>query len=656
MGFWSSFLGFDTFDAAQRVLADPYEPFNGYAFSSSGIPVADPGVPLVALQRTEAEQFWRSQPNLRKVVDFIARNVASVPLHVHERVSDTNRQRVTDGPLADLMSTPRPRVGSFRFWHSVISDGLLYDRWALVVRTDDNGNRSLVQVPSWRLRFDTNLFREVTAAWFWVGDEDAPKSSDKDGWRPLDLDSLIFDHGYAPRTAGLSPVATLRDVLQESAEAVRYRRQVWENGARVPMSMTRPVDAPKWETEQRDRFANHFRQTFTGVGENAGGVPVLEDGMELHEHRSFSPQDAQDLEGRRLTAIEVAAAFHIAPELVGAQQGNYSNVREYRQMLYRDSLGPYIVAIEEAINTQLTPSLSEGRKLYVEANVEAKLRGSFEERAAVMSTAIGAPWMSRNEGRALDNRPPIEGGDELVTPLNVLLGGQASPQDSGSQNRRSGPVRRKARPENHEAKHERVMKAFFARQRQEVKSHLGSKDDEDWWDPERWDKELTDTLVRLYLLTSRSAAQMVLEDSGLDDYDVDRTMAFLDEAAKRSAKSINAATHSQISDALTSDDPSAGVDGVFDVAEGSRSTEIAASGVTFASAFGSLEAARQNSDRATKTWVVTSGNPRPSHAALNGETVPVSENFSNGMAWPGDASGGADEVAGCSCEMDVNIR
>ncbi len=42
--------------------------------------------------------------------------------------------------------------------------------------------------------------------------------------------------------------------------------------------------------------------------------------------------------------------------------------------------------------------------------------------------------MTRAESRAKLNLPYLEGTDELITPLNVLVGGQASPTDSGSQN------------------------------------------------------------------------------------------------------------------------------------------------------------------------------------------------------------------------------
>ena len=652
MGFWGRLFGYDTYDAAQRVLTEPFEPFVG----AGGIPVADPGLSLPAVtgNRAAVEWFWRTQPNVRKVVDFIARNVASVPLHVHERVSDTDRRRVTTGPLADLMATPRPRMGAYRFWHSVLSDGLLYDRWALIRQTLGDGSQALVQVPSWRLRFDTDPLRQVTAAWFWVGTETAREPGDRNGWRPLDLDSLVFDHGYAPRSAGLSPIDTLRDMLEETAEAVAYRRQVWENGGRVTKWIERPAGV-SWTPEQRDRFGNHFRNTYTGRGENAGGVPILEDGMQLHDAADFKPQDTGDLEGRRLSGIEVAAAFHIAPELVGAQQGNYSNVREYRQMLYRDSLGPYIKAVEDALNAQLTPDLSDGRKLYVEANVEAKLRGDFIEQAQVKQSATGAPWLTRNEARAMENRPPVPGGDQLVTPLNVLVGGQSSPNDSGSQNRRSGPVRVKARAEAWDKKAQQVLVDFFARQEKAVRSRLGAKSP-DWWDEERWDSELSDDIFRLAVAVSSEIGPKAAERLGFtpDDYDTDRTLAFLRAVSDSHAKSINAATRYQLEDALGSDEPSDGVDSVWNVAQGQRSVAAAGTLVTAASGFATTEAARQVSGgRATKTWV-TGPNPRSSHAAMDGETVGIEEKFSNGMNWPGDG-GDVDEIAGCNCEVIVDV-
>lgn len=655
MGFWNRLLRgeqavpFDTYDAAQRVLPDPYEPFVGQ-FYGAGIATADPGVPLAEFGRQGVEALWRSQPNVRKVVDFIARAIASIPLNTYERVSDTDRRRVNDGPLAATISRPSRQLSPYRFWHGVISDGLLYDRWAVLRAVREDGTEDLVQIPSWRLRLQTDALRRVIAAWYWVGDGQ-PDAEVIGGWKELDLDLLIFDHGYSPRSAGLSPLATLADVLLETAEAVHYRRQVWENGARVPAWLERPAGA-QWSPEARERFKASFRAAFTGDGPSAGGVPLLEDGMKLNEFKAFTPQDLADLEGRRLSAIEVASAFHIAPELVGAREGTYSNVDAFRQMLYRDSLGPYIIAWEGAINALLTPALAYGRNLYVEANVDAKLRGSFQEQAQVMQSATGAPWLTRNEARALQNRPPVDGGDDLVVPLNVLVGGQASPRDSGSQNLRSRSAKaaKTEATENQQAKISQVLSAFFERQGKSVLSAIGAG--EHWWDADRWNGELADDLLRAThtlasLLGKAEAARLGFPG----DFDPDRTVEFLRAVAERQAKSINETTRSQVADSVDSPD-SAPAD-VFAQAADSRATGIAAQIGTFVAAFAMLEAARHIADAQgvtpVKTWI-TGPNPRPEHAALDGETVGIDETFSNGAGWPGD-----DGEPGCNCSVTVSI-
>lgn len=671
-GFWERMLNISSYDPAQMVLPDPFEPF----MSTGGIPVMDPGSPLELWTRTDVERFWRSQPNLRKVIGFAARNVASIPLHTHERVSDTDRRRVTDHVLARTLSRPQPRVGAFRFWESVLSDGLLYDRWAVLKDYQLDGSVQLLHIPSWRLRFETDQFNRVVSAAMWEGTSSGI-ADDGSGWRALDLDSLIFDHGYAPRTAGLSPVETLKDLLDESAESVQFRRDVWKNGGRASQYIKRPMDA-KWTPEQRNRFVEGLRKFLKG-GTSSGGMMLLEDGMEAGTIPFPNSADVMDLEGRTLTATEVASAFYIAPELIGIREGNFSNVDAFRQSLYRDSLGPYITAWEQAVNHGLADELSDGRNLYVEANVEAKLRGSFQEQAQILSTATGRPWMVTDEARSRMNLPAL-GGDaaELVTPLNVLIGGQASPHDSGEQNLRSysdglskladtvrgfvksddaafyevkGPKDTEV-PEDEQAPVARVFRKHFERQRRAVLSALGSKD-ADWWDGDRWDDELSDDLLDVSLTVSERAALTALEKLGVEAgaYSVARTRAFLKKVSDRIAGSVNAATLAALEDALSNPDmePSQ----VFDEAVESRA---GMSGMTAAATFigfGALEAARQTRPQARKRWQVNSGSPRASHAALDGEEVGIDEDFSNGLPWPGSFSGDVDEVANCHCSVVV---
>tara|TARA_R110002167_G_scaffold42512_13_gene129162 strand:+ start:4449 stop:5459 length:1011 start_codon:yes stop_codon:yes gene_type:complete len=49
------------------------------------------------------------------------------------------------------------------------------------------------------------------------------------------------------------------------------------------------------------------------------------------------------------------------------------------------------------------------------------------------------------------------------------------------------------------------------------------------------------------------------------------------------------------------------------------------------------------------------GRVRDSHQWLNGESVGLNERFGNGLMYPGDPSGAADEVINCRCSLDVRI-
>jgi hypothetical protein len=96
-------------------------------------------------------------------------------------------------------------------------------------------------------------------------------------------------------------------------------------------------------------------------------------------------------------------------------------------MLYGDNLGPEIERFSQRINKKLVPLLADARKTYVEFNLQAKLAGSFEEQSALLLGAVGGPYMLRNEARAKLNMPAIDGGDELIVPLNVTPNGDQEP-------------------------------------------------------------------------------------------------------------------------------------------------------------------------------------------------------------------------------------
>jgi hypothetical protein len=72
---------------------------------------------------------------------------------------------------------------------------------------------------------------------------------------------------------------------------------------------------------------------------------------------------------------------------------------------------------------------------------------------------------------------------------------------------------------------------------------------------------------------------------------------------------------------------------------------------TEARSFGSHDAAGA-SGLTHKVWKLGGKNPRASHVRINGDSVELGGTFANGLRWPGDANGDADETANCHCSLD----
>lgn len=613
------------------------------------------------------EELYRTQPHLRIVLSFVARNIAHLGLKAYARTSDTDRTRLRDDPLGMLLARPNATMTMFEMLEALASDLGLYDiaYWVISEDVDAPSGWSIHPIPpSWVVEMKGGSF--FAAGSFVVQNPDGRRTE-------VDAKDMLVFHGWNPGRPkhGTSPVETLKQILAEQVQAWAYREQIWQRGGRVGAYITRPAGA-QWSDAARTRFVQDFKERWTGMdGSKAGGTPVFEDGMEL-KRLGFSAREEEWSEVAKVALSTVAAVYHVNPVMVGIlDNANFSNTKEFRKMLYSETLGPQLARIEDRINAFLVPRITKTTGAYVEFNIEEKLQGDFEEQAAILSTSAGAPWMTRNEVRALRNLPAIQGGDTLVVPLNVLTGGQASPRDSGTQNENSREIelkvlprvgtkmRLKAQPpDSYAEKTEEVVRAFFKRQRSSVLSALGAKADADWWDAERWDGELADDLFALALTVTAKVAADVLESIGFgpDEYDVSRTEAFLRAVAESRAGAINSTTRDQIQAILDGDGPE-DADGpahVFDLAEGDRSTQVAATLVTTFATFATVEAGRQNGG-ATKTWIVTSSNPRPEHAAMDGETVGIDDLFSNGANWPGDPVLGVDGVAGCTCDVEVTF-
>lgn len=389
--------------------------------------VVDPGLDLWSFSAVaeEGARYFEQQPELRRVVGFIARQIGSVNLNLYSWDENGNRERLypTNHAAAKFLERPAgddPRVATTAMGlkTSLLLDGLIYDRYCALMSYDERTGlpSSMVRLPASRVKFHGK-----------AGVVDGVTYHREDGqvveFEGKKLELLFYNVGYTPHTGanGSSPLKSIRELLDGSTEAYSYRKDLLNRAARL----SGVIQHPGTMTDKAyERLQSSWRE-FSRGGARAGSEPILEEGATYSQVKPISVDDVLDLDGRRLSAEEVATMYWIYPELLGLREGTNSNMEALKQALWTICLDPYVEEWKQSWDRMVRQQFRTQNK-YVDADLTPKLMGSFKDEAEATTKLVGRPTYTVNEIRARRNDAPIEGGDELIVPLNVTQGGQAA--------------------------------------------------------------------------------------------------------------------------------------------------------------------------------------------------------------------------------------
>lgn len=649
------------------------------------------------------------------VVNKLAAGTARLPLPVYLR-DDLNRPRADEHPMAKLLARPNPGLSAFDFWLWVSATRDIFGE-APVFKRREGGTvvglyplhpTGLQENPDGSWRFDngslvldhietndlmmfkhyhpTNMTRGLSPL-------EPLRSTLENEWHARNAMSSFWQRGARPGMA-LSHPQTLSEPASQRLRAQfddvaagsgnTGRTVVLEEGMTPHPLMITAEEAQYVETRKMNREeacavydvpppAVHIldHATFSNITEQMRSVYRDTQAPRLKYFESVVEQDLRAVEWPN---DDVYAEFMMDEVLRGdfetrqeaLSKADWMTLAEKRKI---ENL-PFIEGTDRIfLNTATMPldaidaqaaALAE-RTAAAPALPAAPTPPAQEEdtegvtSAAVRSVMGRLSWQSSLD--QVDTNALIEGLDPWDA--SAVMGAWAAESNhdgtvKGLRARIRGlvakPARsaRKAAPQTEEQAKAvaATLEAFFARQAEAV-------GDSTELDAQRWDVELADELHAVAVAVSSKIGKAAVRSLGFDAglYDVERTMDFLRAVAERYAANINATTagmlavegavSEQVFEARTNQAPSV-------------ATAVTANVAGFATVEAGRRVAESDGGAPTKTWI-TGDNPRSSHAAMNGETVGIDEEFSNGMKWPG-AGGDVDEVAGCNCAVDISYE
>lgn len=341
-----------------------------------------------------------------RCISLIAELMASVPLFVYRTGERGSRERAADHPAyAVLHDAPNPLMSAFEFRERLIVDILTHGNAYAEIERNGRGQviglhlidpRAITveRLRSGRLRYT------VTGA----------------PGRVLIQDEVLhlrYRLG-SNQALGLSPIQIARETFnlalnQTETAAKQSAKGFRPEGAVVFAQAIQPTQ----KTDVLDKLRDKIERN-----DSTSGILVLDGGADWKPF-AFSSKDAEFLESRKLTALDICRVFGVPPSAAGiTDNATYSNIGEESRALVQRCLAPMAKRIEQAMNAALlTP---EARKtLFIEHDMAGLLRGDIGGRYAAYRTGRDGGWLSANEIRRLENLPEIEGGDEYLSPLNM---------------------------------------------------------------------------------------------------------------------------------------------------------------------------------------------------------------------------------------------
>lgn len=346
-------------------------------------------------------------------VNLICGTIGSLPLMVYRRGADGVRSLARDHPLYFVLhESPNFDQTGVDFWEYMCAGIELHgNAYATIERRGDGVISALIPVRPDTVKVQRKSDASIEYSWT------------EEGRRRVRAGKgMLHIRGpFGDALSGASTLSVCRGVFDGALAAEGAADAVFHNRI-MPSGVLVAPEGVSLSAEQRQHFEDLLAKKFQGAL-RAGAPMLLDRGMQWKQ-LMINPEDAQMLESRKFSGEEICRIFGVPPAMVGFgdKASNWGTGKEVDVLGFQKfTLRKRLKRIEQALEKQLIP-LAERRAqgLTIEFNLDGLLRGDTASRYEAYERGIRMGIMTRNEARALENRPPVAGGDIVTVQMQDI--------------------------------------------------------------------------------------------------------------------------------------------------------------------------------------------------------------------------------------------
>ena len=375
---------------------------------------------------TFAQEGYQKNSVAFRAINIVAQGVGSFQWYAASDNEGENESPAAKG-LEAIMSRPNPQTGGGAFWAAAVRFLLISgNAYVLLAGPSESAPRRRSDSPArrelWLLRPDRVRAMIDSTTGKRVGYEYDPTGTRQYvKTYPVDKATLQCDvlhlRTFNPLddNFGLAPLEAAAFSVDQHNAGGQWNYNLLKNSAR-PSGVLNYAGPGTLTQEQRERLKSELALKHAGSAQ-AGSVMLLEGGL-TWQQLGLSPTDMDFIQGKNLSAREIAEVFGVPPMLCGVPgDATYANYEQARLALVEETALPLGREIADELNAWLTPLYSPSLRLKIDEDaipaIASKKREQWKKTDEVSFLTI-------NEKRAEVGFDPVPGGDVVLVPSTLL--------------------------------------------------------------------------------------------------------------------------------------------------------------------------------------------------------------------------------------------
>lgn len=373
------------------------------------------------------ERFWKKGTVLSSAMadstyftcmKTLSESVAKLPLKLYKEDKNGIR-KATDKPLYNVLKIrPNMNMTSTTFWATVTTLTYHYGNcYVFPYSRVPEKDLSLLILDNLHMSIYADYARKIDnrgAVWY-VYSEPLTGQTFK-----FHSDEILHfkTHVSLDGITGLSVREILSATIDGSIKSQEFINELYENG------LTGKI-AVEYDGELGDKLMKKSISTFeaaVAAKSSVNFIPVMS-GMRLNP-LNLKLTDAQFLEMKKYTALQIAAAFGIKPnQLNDYEKSSYANSEQQQQAFLTDTLLVILKGFEEELNYKLLSHQEVKDGYFFKFNVDVILRADFATRYEGYAKARQNGFLSANDIREKEDMtyiPDEEGGNAYLVNGNMV--------------------------------------------------------------------------------------------------------------------------------------------------------------------------------------------------------------------------------------------